>query len=153
MNRNILFIFIIFAIVVAGAYFVFLYKPGTNEALTKDASFAILSDIKKQTKISFSDISGKTFSWNIEGEDAIVSIAVPGKGFGASGITNDDADKIGQYLEGNGFKLDFFNIGDGTLSGISGYKKGSDVCVIETTVEDNAVDKLDVNVSCGELTE
>ena len=153
MNRNILFIFIIFAIVVAGAYFVFLYKPGANETLTKDASFVILNDLKKQTKMGFSDISGKTFSWNIESEDAIGSTAVPGKGFGASGISNDDADKIRQYFEDDGFKIDFFNAGNGTLSGISGYRKGSDVCVIETTAEDNAPDKLNVNVSCGELTE
>ncbi len=153
MNRNILFIFIIFALVVGGLYLIFFYKPGANGTLTKDASFVILNNLEKQTKIGFSDISGKAFSWNVDNGDTVDSTIIPGKGFSASGITNDDTDKISQYFLNSGFMIDFSNVGEGTLSGVSGYKKGNDICVIETAVETNVADKLDVSVSCGELIE
>lgn len=153
MNRDILFIVVIFILVISGIYLVFFNK----EAATGDSSFNILKNLEEQTKAGFSNIEGKAFSWSFENN--IGSVNVPGKGFIAIGVTNDQADSVKKYFGENGFKIDFFNIESSTLSGISGYKKDESVCVIKTTVWKDeqgmpmAADKLDVDVSCGELAE
>jgi len=156
MNRDILFIVIIFILVISGIYLVFFNK----EAVTSDSSFNILNNLQKQSGAGFSNIEGKTFSWSFENDgEQMGSVNVPGKGFTAIGVTNDQADSVKKYFGENGFKIDFFNIESSTLSGISGYKKDDSVCVIKTTVWKDeqgmpmAVDKLDIDVSCGELSE
>ena len=156
MNREILFIFIVFILVVGGLYLVFF----NEEPVSNDSSFAILKSLNDQVGVGFSNIEAKTLIWNFENDgEQIGSVSVPGKGFSAVGITNDEAGAIRAYFEENGFKIDFFNIASGTLSGIAGYKKGKSVCVIKTTVWKDeegmpmAIDKLDADVSCGELEE
>jgi hypothetical protein len=156
MNRDILFILIVFVLVISGIYLVFFDK----EAVSMDSSFNILKSLNKQVKVGFSNIEAKTFVWNFENEgETTGSTTIAGKGFTAIGITNDETEAVKSYLEENGFKIDFFNIASGTLSGIAGYKKDNDVCVIKTTIWKDeegmpmAIDKLDVDVSCGELEE
>ena len=150
MNRDILFVIIIFILVISGVYLVFFNK----ESVSIDSSFNILKSLSEQTKVEFSNIEAKTFVWssNNDGQKNI-----KGKGFTAIGITNDQTDSVKKYFEENGFKLDFFNIDSKTLSGISGYKKDKNACVVKTTIWKDekgmpmAVDKMDVDVSCGEL--
>ncbi|MDD4531477.1 MAG: hypothetical protein PHH21_02090 [Candidatus Pacebacteria bacterium] len=156
MNRDILFILIIFVLVIAGVYLVFFNKA----TLSNDASFNLLKNLDSQVKVGFSNIEARTFVWNFENEgEETTTQAIAGKGFTAVGITNKETEAVKGYFEENGFKIDFFDIDPETLSGIAGYKKDKDVCVVKTTVwkDDQgmpmAVDKLDTDVSCGQLEE
>ncbi|MFZ3055037.1 MAG: hypothetical protein WA091_03615 [Minisyncoccales bacterium] len=156
MNRDILFIVIIFILVISGVYLVFFNK----ETISMDSSYNILKSLNEQTEAGFSNIEARVFVWNFENEGGeMSSTSISGKGFTAIGITNDQVDAVKTYFEENGFKIDFFNIDSETLSGISGYKKDKSVCVVTTTIWKDeqgmpmAADKLDVDVSCGELEE
>jgi len=119
-----------------------------------------LQNLEKETKIEFSSVEAKTFIWSVENDgEQIGTEAVNGKGFVAVGVTNSQSELVKKYFEDNGFKIDSFNIDSQTLSGISGYKKDKQICVIKTTIwkDDQgmpmAIDKLDVDVSCGETKE
>jgi hypothetical protein len=156
MNRDILFIAIVFILVISGVYLVVFNK----ETINSDSSFNVLKSLNEQTQAGFSNIEGRVFVWNYETDgETTGSVNVSGKGFTAIGITNDQAGMVKKYFEENGYKIDFFNISAGTLSGVSGYKKDGSVCVVTTTIWKDeqgmprAVDKLDVDVSCGELEE
>jgi hypothetical protein len=153
MNRDILFIIIIFILVISGIYFVFF-----NDAVSDDSSFGILKNLNEQTGINFSNISRNDFVWIFENDGKQSgSRTIIGKGFSASGVSNENIDLVKKYFEENGFKVDFFNIDSSTLSGISGYKKDKAVCVLKTTIWKDeqgmpmAINKLDISVSCGEL--
>ena len=156
MNRDILFIFIIFILVIAGVYLVFFSKA----TLSSDNAFNLLKSLDSQVKVGFSNIEARTFVWNFEneGEEATFR-TIAGKGFTAVGITNNETEAVKGYFEENGFKIDFFDIDPETLSGIAGYKKDNDVCVVKTTIwkDDQGMpmttDKLDTDVSCGRLEE
>lgn len=156
MNRDLLFIAIVFILVISGVYLIFFNK----ETISMDSSFNVLKSLDEQTQVGFSNIEGRVFVWNYETDgETTGSVNVSGKGFIAIGITNSQTETVKNYFEENGYKIDFFNISAGTLSGISGYKKDKSVCVVVTTIwkDDQglpmAVDKLDVDVSCGELEE
>jgi hypothetical protein len=156
MNRDIIFILIVFILVISGVYLAFF----SNSNMSKDSAFALLKNLEKETEIEFSSVEPKVFIWSIENDgEQIGTTTVNGKSVTAIGITNSQSEKVKNYFEGNEFKIDSFNIDPSTLSGISGYKKGKQICVIKTTVwkDDQgmpmAIDKLDVDVSCGELNE
>lgn len=154
MNRDILFIFIVFVLVIAGVYLVFFNKA----TLSNDVPFNILKNLDSQVKVGFSNIEARTFIWNFEEEGKeTTSQSIAGKGFTAVGISNREVEAVKGYFEENGFKIDFFDIDQKTLSGISGYKKDKDVCVVKTTIWKDeqgmpmAADKFDTDVSCGQL--
>jgi len=156
MNRDILFVVVIFVLVIFGVYIAFF----SNGNVSKDSTFSLLQNLEKETKIEFSSVEGKTFIWSIENDgEQIGTKAINGKGITAIGITNNQSEIVKKYFEDNEFKIDSFNIDPQTLSGISGYKKDKQICVIKTTIwkDDQgmpmAVDKLDVDVSCGEINE
>lgn len=156
MNRDILFVLIIFILVITGVYLVFFNKA----TVSNDASFNALKNLDSQIKVGFSNIEARTFVWNFEEEGKeTVSQGIAGKGFTAVGISNKEVEAVKGYFEENGFKIDFFDIDQKTLSGISGYKKDKDVCVVKTTIWKDeqgmpmAADKFDIDVSCGQLEE
>lgn len=156
MNRDILFIIIVFILVIFGVYLAFF--PNNN--MSKDSTFVLLQNLEKDTQIEFSSVESKTFIWSIENDgEKIGTQAVNGKGVVAIGATNAQSEAVRRYFEDNGFKIDSFNIDAETLSGISGYKKDNQICVITTTIwkDDQgmpmATDKMDISVSCGELGE
>jgi len=122
-----------------------------------DSSFNVLRSLSDTTKVEFSNIESKTFTWSFENDGTHMgSKDIKGKGFTAIGITNDQTDAVKKYFDENGFKIDFFDI-DSKLAGISGYKKDKDVCVVKTSIWKDekglpmAIDKLDVDVFCGLL--
>ena len=148
MNKDILFIIVIFILIILGIYFVFL-SGGTSMS----PAFNTLSNIKSDTQIDFSSIQKKNFIYKFESGD---NQNISGMGFFVFGITNDSADKVIKYFEDNGFKIDFFETSD-NLSGIAYCSKGKDVCMLETFVLKDeqglpqASNKLSVDISCGEL--
>lgn len=150
MNKDILFIIVIFALVVFGVYLVFFTK--------EDISLSILSDLKQSTGIEFSSVEVANFIWNVEDKEGFASpLTIFGKKINAIGISNEEGYRISSYFEDKGFKMDFFNIADGTFVGITGYKKDNNVCVFHRAIQADAegmpiaADKIDVSISCGEL--
>jgi hypothetical protein len=149
MNKDILFIVTIFILVILGVYFVFI-----NGGLSTNPAFNILNTLKQDTKIEFSNIQKTNFTYKFESGD---QSDISGMGFSALNISNDSSDAVGQYFVDNGFKIDFFEM-DSDLAGISYYSKEKDACMIKTAVLKDeqglpaAGNKLNVSVSCGELT-
>ncbi|MFA5729984.1 MAG: hypothetical protein WC938_02045 [Candidatus Paceibacterota bacterium] len=144
MNKDILFIIVIFILVVLGIYFVFI-----NGGLSDNHAFNILNGLEQETQIDFSSIKEDNFTYKFESGD---QSNVSGYGFYALGVNNESSDAIRKYFDDNEFKIDFFEI-ENDLSGISYCSKGKDACIIKTTVlmDGEALNKLSVNVVCGEL--
>lgn len=148
MNKDILFIVTVFILIILGIYFVFI-----NGGLSTNPAFNILNSIKQDTQINFSNIKEEKFTYKFESGD---QSEINGMGFLALDITNDQSDSINKYFNDNGFNSDFFEVSD--LSGISYRSKNKDACMIKTSVLmdeqglPQASNKLNVSVSCGELT-
>jgi hypothetical protein len=144
MNKDILFIIVIFILVILGIYFVFI-----NGGLSDNHAFNILNGLEQETQIDFSSIKEDNFTYKFESGD---QSNVSGYGFYALGVNNESSDAIRKYFDDNEFKIDFFEI-ENDLSGISYCSKGKDACIIKTTVlmDGEALNKLSVNVVCGEL--
>jgi len=148
MNKDILFIFTIFILIILGIYFVFI-----NGGLSSNPAFNILNGLKQDTQISFSNIKEENFTYKFESGD---QSEIDGMGFLALNINNDQSDLARKYFEDNGFKIDFFEMGS-DLSGISYHSKDKDACMIKISVLideqglPQATNKLNINVSCGEL--
>ena len=91
MNRDILFVLIIFVLVIAGVYLVFFNKA----TLSNDVSFNILKNLDSQIKVGFSNIEARTFIWNFEEEGKeTTSQSIAGKGFTAVGISNREVEAV-----------------------------------------------------------
>jgi len=114
MNKDILFIIVIFLLIILGTYFVF-FRGG----ISMNPSFNILNSIKSDTQIDSSNIQKKDFVYKFESGN---NQNLKGMGFSAIQINNDSADKARKYFEDNGFKIDFFEMGS-DLSGIAYYSK------------------------------
>lgn len=143
MNKDILFIIVIFILIILGIYFVFI-----NGGLSDNSAFNILNSLEQETKIDFSSIKEDSFTYKFESGD---QSNVSGFGFYALSVNNDSSDAIRKYFEDNEFKIDFFEI-ENDLSGISYYSKDKDACIIKTTVlMEGALNELNVNVICGKL--
>ena len=148
MNKDILFIFTIFILIILGIYFVFI-----NGGLSTNPAFNILNSIKQDTKIDFSNIKEQKFTYKYESGN---NVAISGMGFSALNINNDSTEAVRKYFDDNGFETDFFEMGS-DLSGISYRSKDKNACMIKTSVlADNqglpqATNKLNVSVFCGEL--
>jgi len=148
MNKDILFIVTVFILIILGIYFVFI-----NGGLSTNPAFNILNSIKQDTKIDFSSIQKENFQYKYESGE---NVNIAGMGFSAQNITNDASDSVRKYFEDNGFGIDFFEMGS-DLSGISYYSKDKNVCMIKISMLADeqglpqAVNKLNVSVSCGEL--
>lgn len=148
MNKDILFIFIIFILIILGVYFVFI-----DNGLSNNSAFNNLNGLKKTTQIEFSNIKKDSFVYKFENGD---QLNVSGVTFYALNISNESSDAISKYFEDNGFNMDYFEIND--LSGISYYSKNNDACIIKTSVliDENGLpqqnsNKLNANVFCGKL--
>lgn len=148
MNKDILFIFIIFFLIILGIYFVFI-----DNGLFNNQTIDNLNNLKQTTKIEFSKIIKDGFIYKFEnGNQSNVS----GMSFYALNISNESTNAISKYFEDSGFNMDYFEIND--LAGISYYSKNNNVCVVKISVligEDGLPqqnsNKLNTNVSCGEL--
>lgn len=148
MNKDILFIAVIFILIILGIYFVFI-----NGGLSTNPAFNVLNGIKQDTQVPFSNIQKQDFVYKFESGD---NVNIAGMSFFALGISNESSDAVRKYFEDNGFKIDFFEMGN-DLSGISYYSKEKNACMIKMSILTDsqglpqAVNKLNVSVSCGEL--
>ncbi len=148
-----LLIIILLVIALGGGYLIF----GTN--LLKDVSTVTLEGIAKEMEVTYPEIGEKEFDWNIEKEENIQTIKISGKGFEVIEIDIEQYEKVSEYLLGQGFERDVFNLASGTVGEATGYKKEQLVCVViggfsgykEATGQwiPPKPDQRDVDVYCG----
>jgi len=137
-----------------------------KEATASAPLLGILDGLKIKSGIAFSDVQKVSFKWMIEGtktdkEINTNDLEVVGQGYTASEVSGDKKKLIGSYFEENGFKIDVYNIGAGTIGSSTGYQKGPLVC-LETAVLSGIgkegsraiptiTDKNDIEIKCGIL--
>lgn len=117
----------------------------------------LFDDIVLKTNINFSNPKSVSFSWMVDAGETIKTIGVKGKEIFASGVERN-FDVSQKYFEKNGFVMDTYNIADGTVTGLEGYKKGMLACTVlsQTTGLDEEEmpteeSKMNVTISCGHL--
>lgn len=145
MNKDILFIIIVFVLIILGVYFVFF-----SGGLSNNPAFNTLNAIKTETGIGFSAIFEKSFTYKYESGD---NVDIAGMGFSAYSISTEESDKIRSYFEDNGFAIDYFEMGS-DMAGISYYSKEKTACVFRLLVllnEGETAGKLNTDISCGVL--
>ena len=118
----------------------------------------LLIDLRRETEINFSEIESVEFNWLIASEGTSTDqIDVPGRGFAAWEISDAQQRFIENFFESQGFEIDLYNIFAGTISGATGYTRGSIVCLVSGGVSggDEGLERVpvvyDVEVRCGEL--
>ena len=87
-------------------------QDGENESVN------ILEELQKETGISFSGIEDVEIKWMMKKG----SETVEGKGFEANRISEQRYKSIGSFFENKRFEIDLYNVADGTISGMVGYK-------------------------------
>jgi len=118
--KNILItIILIIIVVLVGWWLVTKYKPPVIE--DKDEITTLLTELKGETGIDFSDIKDFEFIWQTKDGE----IPVQGRGFEASRISDEEFRSIGTFFTNKEFESDVYNIAAGTISGMVGYKLSS----------------------------
>jgi hypothetical protein len=104
--------------------------------------------------------SEKELEWHFENGDVV---KIPGEKMYAENLTYEDSEKIDVFFEMKGFELDMYNIADGTVAGMVGYKKGEFACTVirgsqgyQESLSDpewdfEGVDTYEVEIICGVL--
>lgn len=116
LKNIIITIILIIIVVLVGWWLVTEYKPPLIEE--KDEITTLLTELKSETGINFSDIEDVEFIWQTrDGE-----IPVQGRGFEANRISDEEFRSIGTFFTNKEFESDVYNIAAGTVSGMVGYK-------------------------------
>ncbi len=127
----------------------------------KDEIAILLKEVKKITGLSFGKITEADFSWMVEKEGKIEELSISGKEIKAERVPGAEIYKINDFF-GN---PDDFNTFDGTVFGLTGFKKDNIVCLVVRrlcsddfcddqaciTAEDFENDIYDITVRCGYL--
>jgi len=127
----------------------------------KDETLILLEGIKKETGISFSEIKEIEFGWFTQVDPELKEEIILGKGFEVKHIPDEQYDNIKQFFENNGFEIDTYNIADGLVSGLVGYRKEKMACTVESGVtgykeaegqwSPSEINTIDAIINCGEL--
>jgi len=121
----------------------------------------ILKELEQETGIDFSEIQPLEFKWVVAVDPKVKEVDIEGKGFGVRGIPAEQELKVTEFLTNNGFKKDLYNMADGTVAGLTGYKKDQIVCVVAAGASGYKEatgqwvppdwDKIDMDIKCGKL--
>jgi len=130
-----------------------------SKCVSSDEILSLLEDLEQETEIDFSEIKTTEFKWVVKVDPKVEEVDIEGKGFEVKGISIDQEAKVEEFLKNKGFKENLYNIADGTVSGLTGYRKDQIVCIIISgaTGYKEATgqwippdwDKRDVDVKCG----
>ena len=186
MNKKYLLVFLaLLFLVFGGAIFWFSRRPTAplppvspeieQPEEPEDEISSLLTSLKKETEIDFSEIKDVEIKWVVEVEPKVQEKTIAGKSFEVEGISSQQAKKVETFLKNKGFEIDLYNMADGTVAGLKGYKKdqarlpspegeangGQVVCTIAegATGYKEAIgrwippepEKRDVEVKCGLL--
>jgi len=136
-----------------------IYQNITGESVEeelKGETSLLLEDIENITGLGFSNEQEMEFSWMVEQDGEIKEFSVNGRQVEAKRVLDVDSIKIEDYFKNNEFELDVYNDATGTVIGLSGYKKGNNVCIVVAEVcteETSCFDKSDITIKCGYLDE
>ena len=132
-----------------------------EEPCEQEEVFDLLTELKDLTGIKFSGIQQIEFKWAVRVDPEIAEETVDGKGFDVERISDEQYESIESFFKNNGFGVDMYNMADGTISGLKGYKKDKTACVVlggltgYKEAEGQWVplesDKWDIAVKCGKL--
>lgn len=132
-------------------------KPGIE--FCADEVLKLVSDIKNNTGISFSDIGETNFAWSLSlGYRDDSDKNIKGEAYSAESLKLDDVKKVERYLESVS-KLSLSNIADGVAGGLRGYNYRDLACVLDFRYkemknnEEGVVapvsDNMNVRLKCG----
>ena len=135
-------------------------KPSTEEI--EGEIFSLLEDLKEDTGINFSEVLPAEIKWNVKKEQGIEETIIKGGGFEVVGLSIEQEGKIKEFLINKEFEEDLYNIADGTVSGLIGYKKDQTICIVISgatgykEAEGQWIppdpEKRDIDVKCGKAT-
>jgi len=162
------FITIVILVVIVWVAYQLILQSLEKEPEEEDEITNLLEDFKKEAGIDFSEICDVEFKWITEVDPKVKEVNVRGKGFEATGITDEQYLSIEPFFQGKEFKMDLYNVSAGTVAGAVGYKltspagrKDDIVCLIVAGVTGykeaeggwtpQETDKNDVDIKCGEL--
>ncbi|MFC1701067.1 protease inhibitor I42 family protein [Patescibacteria group bacterium] len=160
--KKFLIILGVFILIGGGIYWLSIQT--INEPIfIEDDILSTLEAIEEETQIDFSDIAPVELGWYIKGEQEIEKIIISGKEFKAKEISEQQYEKVELFFEDNGFEIDVYNVADGTVAGLAGYKKGQEVCAVASGFTGyreasgqwipTIIDKYDIEIKCGEIDE
>ena len=173
MNKKYLVILLLLLIVIAGGVLFWFSTRPTPPPLVPseteqpeeavDEITNLLNNLKEETGINFSEIKEVEIKWIVEVEPKVEEKTIAGKGFEVKRISSEQAEEVRSFLKNKGFERDLYNMADGTVAGLTGYKRDEFVCTVAegTTGYKEATgqwippepDKRDVEVKCGGLEE
>ncbi len=107
----------------------------------------VLSDLTDEIGFDQITLQDANFLWNVLEEGEIVETELWGASVSAMDRDTAFVQRTHTYFTDNGFIADQYNVADGTSEGITGYMKGSLVCLVHVIGMENAK----VEVSCAEL--
>ena len=162
-NKKIVVGILLFATAFVGVYFV---KNQDKEKLGSNSKdnyeiLLFLESLEKETRTNFSEITETEVHWIVDIEPEMNEVDIKGYGYEAKGTLSKQHESIEPFLLNQGFEVDMYNIADGTIVGLVGYKKGQLVCTVtagaggykEVTGQWTSpnLDEMDVGVKCGKL--
>lgn len=134
--RNIKYIalMIVLIILVGGAFWISdRYKLDDSwEEEVEEEIKSLFQDLESETRIDFPEITSLELKWNIKDEEGLRAIDVNGGGFEMQGIAADQQKEIESFLQNQGFEVDLYNVADGTVGGLVGYRKEQVVCTVSS---------------------
>lgn len=124
-------------------------QPGSQAAMKDDAKEFMDMFVSREPYKSL--VPKKiTFQWNTlskSGEPMPNDIS----GYSITFTTNDSSEP-GNYLTSQGFEVDHYNVADGTLSSLEGYKKDGIVCKVDLqSLNINGDPPTKITLSCAQL--
>lgn len=160
--KSVLIIVVIIAIIGGGILWWSMEKGKLPAEEIEGEILSLLEGLKKDTGINFPEILPVEIEWNVKKEQEIEEMIIRGGGFDVVGLSIEQEEKIKEFITNKEFKEDIYNIADGTVSGLIGYKKDQTVCVVvsgATGYKDAEgqwippdPEKRDVDVKCGKAT-
>lgn len=129
--------------------------------ITLDEVSIFLRNLTEETGINFSEAKPAEFQWAVGVEPTVQEIDIQGKEIEVEGISTEQEMEIESFFINNGFEKDPYNIADGTVVGLVGYKKEQAVCVVisgATGYKEAEGDWIppdpatrDIDIKCGKL--
>ncbi|MBU0998313.1 hypothetical protein KJ570_02190 [Patescibacteria group bacterium] len=139
-----------------------------EEPCIQEKAFEVLTNLKKETNISFSGIGITSFKWvtnesQTNGKYEPIEKELNGKVFSAENVENKNLKKIDDFFKENSFRSDKYNVATGTYKSLTGYKRENMVCIITTTLTEydpsnpekilETTDTTTLKIECGEILE
>jgi len=131
------------------------------DEISKDEISVLLENLKQETRIDFSEIQPLEFKWVVKVDPKVEEVDIKGKGFEVRGIPAEQELKVTKFLTNDGFEKDLYNMADGTVAGLVGYKKDQIVCTVTSGASGYKEatgqwvppdwDKKDIDIKCGKL--